>query len=73
VFAVSAVGGTAGWLEGNGSQVLVQLYGVAATLAWSAVATFAVLKAIAVFIPLRVDKQSEVEGLDVTQHGEALQ
>ncbi|HMK70487.1 MAG TPA: ammonium transporter, partial [Xanthobacteraceae bacterium] len=36
VFAVSAVGGTAGWLEGNGSQVLVQLYGVAATLAWSA-------------------------------------
>ena len=73
VFAVSAVGGTAGWLEGNGSQVLIQLYGIAVTLAWSAAATFVLLKAISVFIPLRVDKQSEIEGLDVTQHGEALQ
>ena len=73
VFAVSAVGNTAGWLEGNGSQVLIQLYGIAVTLVWSAVATFVLLKAIAVFIPLRVDKQSEIEGLDVTQHGEALQ
>ncbi len=73
VFAVSAVGGTAGWLEGNGSQVLIQLYGIAVTLAWSATATFVLLKAISIFIPLRVDKQSEIEGLDVTQHGEALQ
>jgi ammonia channel protein AmtB len=24
-------------------------------------------------VPLRVSKQSEIEGLDVTQHGEALQ
>ncbi len=61
------------WLEGNGSLVLIQLYGIAVTLAWSAVATFVLLKAISVFIPLRVDKQSEMEGLDVTQHGEALQ
>jgi Amt family ammonium transporter len=42
-------------------------------LAWSAFATFILLKAVAAFIPLRVDKQSEIEGLDVTQHGEALQ
>ena len=73
VFAVSAVGGTAGWLEGNSSQVLIQLYGIAVTLAWSAAATFVLLKAISAFIPLRVGKQSETEGLDVTQHGEALQ
>ncbi len=73
VFAVRAVGGAAGLLEGNGTQVLVQLYGIAVVLAWSAVATFILLKAIAVFVPLRVDPQSEMEGLDVTQHGEALQ
>ncbi len=73
VFAVRAVGGAAGLLEGNGAQVLIQLYGIAVTLAWSAVATFILLKAIAVFVPLRVDPQSEMEGLDVTQHGEALQ
>jgi ammonia channel protein AmtB len=28
---------------------------------------------IALIVPLRVSPQSEIEGLDVTQHGEALQ
>ncbi len=73
VFAVSAIGKTSGLIEGNGTQVLIQLYGVAVTLAWSAIATFVLLKAIAVFLPLRIDKQAELEGLDVSQHGEALQ
>jgi Amt family ammonium transporter len=49
------------------------LYGIAVTLAWSGVATFLVLKAVAFFVPLRVGEQDEMEGLDVTQHGEALQ
>src|SRR6185503_3025716 len=35
VFAVAAVGDTAGLIEGNGRQVLVQLYGVVTTLVWS--------------------------------------
>jgi Amt family ammonium transporter len=73
VFAARSVGGVSGLLEGNGSQIAIQLYGIAVTLAWSAFATFILLKAVAAFIPLRVDKQSEIEGLDVTQHGEALQ
>ena len=73
VFAARAVGPAAGLLEGNGSQVLIQFYGVVVTAAWSGIMTFVLLKAISVFIPLRVDKQSEIEGLDVTQHGEALQ
>ncbi len=73
VFAVRAVGGTAGLMEGNSVQLLIQLYGVVVTMAWSAMATFVLLKAISAFVPLRVDKQSEIEGLDVTQHGEALQ
>jgi Amt family ammonium transporter len=73
VFAVPAVGGAAGLLAGHGEQVLIQLYGIAVTLIWSAVATFVLLKLVAAFLPLRVDKQSEIEGLDVTQHGEALQ
>jgi ammonium transporter, Amt family len=73
VFAVSAVGKASGLIEGKGSQVLIQLYGIVVTLVWSAVATFVLLKAISIFIPLRIDKQREMEGLDVTQHGEALQ
>ncbi len=73
VFAVPTVGGAAGLLAGHGEQVLIQLYGIAATLIWSGVATFVLLKIVSAFVPLRVDKQSEIEGLDVTQHGEALQ
>ncbi len=73
VFATSSVGHAAGLIEGNARQFAIQAYGVIVTMAWSGVATFVLLQAIAVFIPLRVDGQSELEGLDVTQHGEALQ
>jgi ammonium transporter, Amt family len=73
VFAVAAVGDTAGLLEGNGRQVLVQLYGVGVTLAWSGIVTFVLLKVIAFFQPLRVAEEHERVGLDVSLHGEALQ
>jgi Amt family ammonium transporter len=73
VFAVAAVGDTAGLLEGNSRQVLIQLYGVAATLVWSGVVTFVLLKVIGFFLPLRVRDEDERIGLDVSLHGEALQ
>ena len=73
VFAVAAIGETAGLIEGNGKQVLIQLYGVAATLIWSGVVTFVLLKVINFFVPLRVRDEDERIGLDVSLHGEALQ
>jgi ammonium transporter, Amt family len=73
VFAVAAIGETAGLIEGNPGQLLYQLYGVLAVAVWSGVATVILLKVIEFMVPLRVSKQSEIEGLDVTQHGEALQ
>jgi Amt family ammonium transporter len=73
VFATSAIGGTAGLLEGNPQQLLLQLYGVAVTLAWSGGITFILLKLVGAFVPLRVSQQQELEGLDISQHGEALQ
>jgi len=73
IFASPAIGGTAGLLDGHPMQVLVQIYGIVVTALWSGVATFVLLKIVGAFVPLRVDKQSEIEGLDVTQHGEALQ
>jgi Amt family ammonium transporter len=73
VFAARAIGNVSGLTEGHVTQVLIQLYGIAVTLAWSGAATFILLKVVSAFVPLRVDKQAEVEGLDVTQHGEALQ
>ncbi len=73
VFATASIGGTAGLIEGHAQQVLIQLYGVAATLAWSAGVTYALLKLVNLFVPLRVSREHEMEGLDLTQHGEALQ
>jgi Amt family ammonium transporter len=80
VFAVAALSaspdspeGSPGLLEGNARQILIQLYAVIAVFIWSGVLTYVLLKAIEFLLPLRVSEQHEVEGLDVTQHGEALQ
>jgi ammonium transporter, Amt family len=73
VFAVEAICETAGWLEGNSQQVVTQLYGIVVTLAWSGIVTFLLLKLVNLFSPLRTSAQQELEGLDITQHGEALQ
>ena len=79
VFAVAALSassegpGSSGLLEGNARQVLIQLYAIVAVLLWSGVLTYILLKVIAFLVPLRVSQQHEIEGLDLTQHGEALQ
>jgi Amt family ammonium transporter len=73
VFATAAIGGASGLIEGNPNQLLLQLYGIAVTLAWSGGITFILLKAVGAFVPLRVSQQQELEGLDISQHGEALQ
>jgi ammonium transporter, Amt family len=74
VFVTTAISGnSAGLLEGNGKQVLTQLYGIVVTLVWSGGVTWILLKVINLIVPLRVTQQQEVEGLDITQHGEALQ
>ncbi len=73
VFATASIGGTSGLLEGNPHLVLTQLYGVAVTLGWSAGMTYVLLKLVGLFVPIRVSLQQELEGLDISQHGEALQ
>ena len=73
VFATASVGDVSGLIEGNGRQVLIQLYGVGAVLLWSCAVTFALLKGISFFIPLRVHEEHERIGLDVSLHGESLQ
>jgi Amt family ammonium transporter len=72
VFAVEAIGGTAGALEGNISQITTQLYGIAATIIWSGLATAIIIFVIDKIIGIRVDKDSEAEGLDLSQHGERI-
>jgi Amt family ammonium transporter len=80
VFAVGALSattdnpaGVSGLLEGNAAQLQVQAIGVAITVVWCAVATYIVLKVVDVLIGLRVSPDAERMGVDITQHGEALQ
>jgi Amt family ammonium transporter len=71
IFVASSLGG-AGYAEGMtmGSQVGVQLIGVVATLVWTAIVTFVILKVIDAILGLRVSDEQETEGLDITQHDE---
>ena len=70
VFAVSAVGGYSGLIDGNPGQIGTQLVAVAATWIYSGIATFIILKVVDHFVGLRVDESEEEAGLDSSQHGE---
>ncbi len=70
VFAVKAWGGADGLIAGNPVQVVTQAIGVAASIAWAAIATFVILKVLGLIVPLRASVKEEGLGMDVTQHGE---
>ena len=74
VFAVQAIGGDgkAGLIDGNAGQVLTQIYGVAVVVAYCAIVTFVIAKIIDMAIGLRVDADTEREGLDLNLHGEVV-
>jgi ammonium transporter, Amt family len=74
VFASSAINPAArGWIpDGNPMQLLVQIEGVLYTLVYSGVVTFVILKLIDVVIGLRVNREIEIEGLDLNLHGETV-
>jgi ammonium transporter, Amt family len=79
VFATAAVSigpdapqGLPGLIDGNPRQVLIQLAGVAVTVAWAGVLTFLILKLVGVLTALRVTPEAEQMGLDVTLHGESI-
>jgi Amt family ammonium transporter len=74
VFARTAINkaGT-GLIDGNAHQVIVQIYGILATIVYDAIVTLIILLAIKAVIGLRVSGENEREGLDITQHGEVVQ
>ena len=73
VFATASIGGTPGLIEGNAGLLLIQLFGILVTLAWSGGVTYVLLKLVGALVPLRVSREHELVGLDISQHGEALQ
>ena len=62
--------GADGLFFGNPAQVGVQLFGAAACAAFAVIVTYAILKAMSLFMELRVSAENEIEGLDITEHGE---
>jgi Amt family ammonium transporter len=71
VFAEKAWNGTTdGLLFGNPSQLGIQALAVVASIAFSGLATFALLKLVGLAIPLRAGATEEGPGMDVSQHGE---
>ncbi|MEE8516076.1 MAG: ammonium transporter [Alphaproteobacteria bacterium] len=72
VFAAEAIGGTKGAIEGNVAQIGLQMYGIGVTIIYCAVVSFIIFKIIDVVIGLRIDEDSEREGLDQTLHGETV-
>ncbi|WP_216936101.1 ammonium transporter [Acinetobacter sp. BY484] len=55
------------------SQLWVQVEGVLATIAYSAIMTFIILKVIDLIIGIRVTSDDERMGLDLSQHGERIE
>ena len=70
VFAAAAIGGFAGWMEGNSSQFVANALGAFAALAYSFAATWIIGTVLDRTIGLRVTEDEEYVGLDICQHGE---
>ncbi|MCY7418131.1 MAG: ammonium transporter [Chloroflexi bacterium] len=71
IFAVAAIGGFPGLIEGNPEQLLIQVVAVAFTVAFAAVGTFLIMTVINVAFGARVTEAHEEIGLDLAVHGEA--
>ncbi len=69
VFAAPAFGGFAD-VASIGGQVGIQFISVVATIVYSGVGSFILLKVIDLVVGLRVADDEEVTGLDITQHNE---
>jgi Amt family ammonium transporter len=83
-FGIHGVGGFVGALltalfadtainaAGEGASVWKQFVGLVAVIAWSGVVTFLILMVCKYTTGLRVTEEAEIEGLDMSQHGETL-
>ena len=76
IFSATSLGILSGYgfADGNetmGAQFSVQLIGVVATIAYTAIATFIILKLVGLMTGgLRVSEEDEMQGLDISGHNE---
>nr|WP_319375276.1 ammonium transporter [uncultured Methanoregula sp.] len=70
IFAVAAVNGASGLLEGNVHQFVANAAGAFAAVIYAFVVTYILAVVIDKTIGLRVTEEEEYVGLDISQHGE---
>jgi Amt family ammonium transporter len=70
IFATGAVSGVKGLIDGNWLQVPIQVTAIAVIVAFAFSATWLLAKLVDVTVGLRVSKEEETVGLDISQHGE---
>ena len=80
VFATKAVNGIfkdaagntvgVGLVDGHATQILNQLAAIGITIALAVIGTLVLLKIVDLLIGVRISEEDEIEGLDLTQHGE---
>ncbi|MGB3945105.1 MAG: ammonium transporter [Methanothrix sp.] len=70
IFAVEAIGGYSGLLQGNVDQFIAQVIGAVAAVVYAFVVTYALARAVDATMGLRVTEDEEYVGLDISQHGE---
>ncbi|NPA48713.1 MAG: ammonium transporter [Thermodesulfobacteria bacterium] len=73
VFASTAVnpGGANGLLFGNAKQLLIQGAGAFAAVVYCFVLSYILLKVVNALVGLRVEREAEIQGLDLSEHGES--
>jgi Amt family ammonium transporter len=62
--------GADGLIFGNAGLVVKQLIAIVAVMAYSLVGTAVILKVLDITMGLRVKDEDEIDGLDISQHGE---
>ena len=70
LLARAAIGDTPGLVEGNAMQLVNNTLGALLTWVLAAAASYIILKVVDWTIGVRVSESDEIEGLDITQHGE---
>jgi Amt family ammonium transporter len=59
-----------GWIDGNPGQVLNQAVGIVISWVLAMVGTWIILKIVDATVGVRASKEAEIEGLDISMHGE---
>ena len=67
---IFGAGKPTGALDGNWGQIGNQLIGVAIAWGFAIVGSIVLLKVTDLITGIRVSEDHEIEGLDITQHGE---